>query len=99
MSLLQKRHSDTCGSAGFFSLLRDREGAFCISPGTDREEFRFPEHLSVGYFILKDGKPEEKAFREWDHGFDFYAPQTFQDGKGRRILIGWMECRMQMRSM
>lgn len=25
-----------------------------------------------------------------DRGFDFYAPQTFQDEKGRRILIGWM---------
>ena len=23
-------------------------------------------------------------------GFDFYAPQTFVDHKGRRILIGWM---------
>lgn len=29
------------------------------------------------------------TFREWDHGFDFYAPQTFEDEKGRRILIGW----------
>ncbi|MGO4270454.1 glycoside hydrolase family 32 protein, partial [Paenibacillus sp. TAF58] len=25
-----------------------------------------------------------------DYGFDFYAPQTFTDGQGRRILIGWM---------
>jgi beta-fructofuranosidase len=25
-----------------------------------------------------------------DHGFDFYAPQTFEDNKGRRILFGWM---------
>ncbi|KRF13639.1 glycoside hydrolase family 32 protein [Paenibacillus sp. Soil787] len=25
-----------------------------------------------------------------DYGFDFYAPQTFVDGQGRRILIGWM---------
>lgn len=23
-------------------------------------------------------------------GFDFYAPQTFEDAKGRRLLIGWM---------
>ncbi len=62
-----------------------------VSPqGLTREEFRFQNIYQSGYFILKDGKPEEKAFREWDHGFDFYAPQTFQDGKGRRILIGWM---------
>lgn len=25
-----------------------------------------------------------------DRGCDFYAPQTFEDEKGRRILIGWM---------
>lgn len=25
-----------------------------------------------------------------DRGFDFYAPQTFLDENGRRILIGWM---------
>lgn len=29
-------------------------------------------------------------FREWDMGFDFYAPQTFLDDKGRRVLIGWV---------
>lgn len=25
-----------------------------------------------------------------DYGFDFYAPQSFSDHKGRRILVGWM---------
>lgn len=35
-----------------------------------------------------DGVPG--AFREIDGGFDFYAPQTFEDQQGRRILIGWM---------
>lgn len=25
-----------------------------------------------------------------DRGFDFYAPQSFVDEKGRRIIIGWM---------
>ena len=33
---------------------------------------------------------EEDSPRMVDRGFDFYAPQTFQDEKGRRILIGWM---------
>ena len=28
--------------------------------------------------------------KQVDRGFDFYAPQTFLDEKGRRILIGWM---------
>ncbi len=30
------------------------------------------------------------SFRLWDHGFDFYAPQSFVDESGRTILIGWM---------
>ncbi|MDO5146350.1 MAG: GH32 C-terminal domain-containing protein [Eubacteriales bacterium] len=30
-----------------------------------------------------------QSFIEWDRGFDFYAPQTFRDGKGRSILLGW----------
>ena len=73
----------------FFTL--EGQEVLSVSPqGLTREEFRFQNIYQSGYFILKDGKPEEKDFREWDHGFDFYAPQTFQDGKGRRILIGWM---------
>lgn len=31
----------------------------------------------------------EETFREWDMGFDFYAPQSFVDENERRILIGW----------
>ncbi|CAM2821332.1 glycoside hydrolase family 32 protein [Salinicoccus roseus] len=29
-------------------------------------------------------------FTELDRGFDFYAPQTFTDEAGRRILLAWM---------
>lgn len=29
-------------------------------------------------------------FFQLDRGFDFYAPQTFLDQQGRRILTGWM---------
>ena len=46
-----------------------------------------------GYFmvdgnILDDYKLSE--YMLWDYGFDFYAPQSFEDESGRRILIGWM---------
>ena len=63
-----------------------------VSPqGLTREEFRFQNIYQSGYFILKeDGSVDVKDFREWDMGFDFYAPQTFTDVQGRRILIGWM---------
>ncbi len=30
---------------------------------------------------MEEGEPKE--FRKWDMGFDFYAPQTFRDEKGK----------------
>lgn len=41
-----------------------------------------------------DGSMEDGIHVEdihmFDRGFDFYAPQSFQDEQGRRILIGWL---------
>ena len=69
----------------------DGEQAVSISPqGLEREEYRFQNIYQSGYFLLKEDKINVKEFQEWDMGFDFYAPQTFEDAKGRRILIGWM---------
>ena len=33
---------------------------------------------------------DHESFQELDNGFDFYAPQTFVDADGQRILSGWM---------
>jgi beta-fructofuranosidase len=47
-----------------------------------------------GYFIgkldYKTGKLNHGEFIELDRGFDFYAPQTTLDEKGRRLLVAWM---------
>lgn len=45
-----------------------------------------------GYFPFPEGARSvcSEAFHEWDVGFDFYAPQTFEAPDGRRILVGWM---------
>lgn len=47
-----------------------------------------------GYFPLKydfEGTDYELGgFHQLDRGFDFYAPQVFQDESGRWILFGWM---------
>jgi len=32
---------------------------------------------------------DERSFVEFDYGFDFYAPQVFEDEAGRTILVGW----------
>lgn len=65
-----------------------------VSPqGLDTLGCNFQNQYQSGYFLLSgDFKNEYQlnAFAEWDHGFDFYAPQTFLDCDGRRILIAWM---------
>ncbi|MGR1082484.1 glycoside hydrolase family 32 protein [Olegusella massiliensis] len=33
---------------------------------------------------------DQTTFVEWDHGFDYYACQSFIDDKNRTLLIGWM---------
>lgn len=66
-----------------------------LSPqGLASEDYRFQNIYQSGYFI-SEGELLTSGdclgeFNEWDYGFDFYAPQTFEDEKGRRILIGWM---------
>ncbi len=73
--------------SGYFMLPEDFEitdpaqGKFCFDNAV-----RDAEGAGI-YRLLED--PEE-SFLEWDYGFDFYAPQTFTDSKGRRILIGWV---------
>ncbi len=62
--------------------------------GIGHQEFHFQNHYSAGYFFVEGesigGQMVSKSsFHEWDQGFDFYAPQTFQDSDGRRILIAW----------
>lgn len=66
-----------------------------VSPqGLEREEYRFQNVYQSGYFRTSKKLLTENMdladFTEWDHGFDFYAPQTYEDESGRRILIGWM---------
>ncbi|WP_372630188.1 glycoside hydrolase family 32 protein [Cohnella sp.] len=43
-----------------------------------------------GSFDYESGKLDVRYRERLDYGFDFYAPQTLLDERGRRILIGWM---------
>ena len=59
-----------------------------VSPqGVEREEYRYQNIYLSGYFILRDGKVFKEDFREWDMGFDFYAPDWLDGnaGCGRRV--------------
>lgn len=68
----------------------------CCPQGVPRNELRFQNIYQSGYFILEDREKEQikgycnpDDFVPWDYGYDFYAPQTMQDEKGRTLLIGW----------
>lgn len=65
-----------------------------ISPqGVEQDGIDFANLYQSGYYFLEGAFDKEYRlgkFKEWDRGFDFYAPQTFEDEKGRRILIGWI---------
>lgn len=62
--------------------------------GLEKQGYDFANVYQAGYFPLefdfKTGSYLLGEFRELDRGFDFYAPQTFEDESGRRILIAWM---------
>ena len=63
--------------------------------GLEHEELRRQNMWQAGYFplpgsIMDTVLVDQDTFAEWDHGYDFYAPQVFVDDAGRSILIGWM---------
>ncbi len=62
--------------------------------GISNQEYKYQNVYQSGYFPIEVDLENKSynldSFYELDYGFDFYAPQTFEDDKGRRILIGWM---------
>lgn len=69
--------------------------ALIISPqGIKPEGYLYNNVYQSGYMIGNFSEDKKKfnhaEFIELDRGFDFYAPQTFYDEKGRCILIAWM---------
>ena len=57
--------------------------------GIDYENVHQVTAMKLDYDFDTD-EYEITDIKLFDRGFDFYAPQTFEDESGRRILIGWM---------
>ncbi|SKA95142.1 beta-fructofuranosidase [Caloramator quimbayensis] len=46
---------------------------------------------AVGKFYDESGELKFDEYHPIDYGFDFYAPQTTFDDKGRRLIVAWMD--------
>lgn len=73
----------------------DGKDVLMVSPqGLEEEGMKYANVYQSGYFT--GSLDYERAsfthgdFTELDRGFEFYAPQTTVDERGRRIVIGWM---------
>lgn len=78
----------------FFRL--DGKDILIISPmGLIRDGDKFCNTSSsvyiLGDFDYENCRYDYSTVEEIDAGFDFYAPQTMVDDKGRHILIAWMQ--------
>jgi len=75
-------------------IIADDKYYLSVSPqGVPRGKYRLQNIYQSGYFPIFGDFRDDYAlgdFRQWDYGFDFYAPQTFLDENGRRLLIAWM---------
>ena len=62
--------------------------------GVEQKENVYENIYLSGYFLInsdyRNGDIKVSDFTILDRGFDFYAPQTFLDENGNRVLIGWM---------
>lgn len=82
----------------FFSL--EGQEVLSVSPqGLTREEFRFQNIYQSGYFILKDGKPEEKISGNGITVLISMHPRHSRMEKTDGSSSAGWECRMQMKSM
>lgn len=71
----------------------------CCPQGVPTEGWRYRNpHQCVWFRIEADWEtPSFKIVEQGrpamvDAGFDFYAPQSFEDASGRRLMIGWVGC-------
>jgi len=55
-----------------------------------KHENVFVTFAFIGSFDYESGQFSLERVQDFDHGFDFYAPQSIKDTEGNRVLIAWM---------
>ncbi|RAK20513.1 beta-fructofuranosidase [Anoxybacillus vitaminiphilus] len=73
----------------------DGQDVLMVCPqGLKAEGMLYNNVYQSGYFVgrlnYETAEFVHGPFTELDRGFEFYAPQTTLDAKGRRLLIAWM---------
>jgi len=74
----------------------DDGSVLILSPqGILPKKYKYNNPHAAGYLLGETDWEEvkfnpETSFQEFDRGFDFYAPHTFEDDQGRRIMWSWM---------
>lgn len=66
---------------------------FCCPQGVEQQGYDYENLYQNGYYIVSgdiESNYELSKFIDFDHGFDYYAPQLFIDENNRAIIIGWM---------
>ena len=66
---------------------------FCCPQGVETAGYDYENLYQNGYYLINGDLEKDyrlSEFIEFDHGFDYYAPQLFIDEQGRTIIIGWM---------
>lgn len=85
-----------CECPDYFSLDKEVDIlTVCPQKRTSYKEDDQPISSYAGYIVGKMNYETKKfshtsVIKLLDEGFDFYAPQSFLDEKGRRIIVGWM---------
>lgn len=96
-NILYGQHlGNMCECPDLFSINDETDILLCCPQERSEKEDGLTDISSYSAFI--SGKFDEKAkkflpkssLELLDYGFDFYAPQSFSDYKGRRIMVGWM---------
>lgn len=98
------KHASTINSKNRFGYMWECPDLFDLDgqnilitcpQGVEQIENVYENIYLSGYFLINDDYKnkehiEVNNFTVLDRGFDFYAPQTFLDENGNRIIIGWM---------
>lgn len=66
----------------------------CCPQGVMQQGYKYANVYQCGYYEIDydftNNQYQLSEFKELDHGFDIYAPQSFEDHLGRRIVYAWM---------